>query len=59
VGAFWASRLLSQFLYGIEAWDLATYLAMAAALLGLSAIASYLPAQQAGRVSPTEVLMED
>jgi len=34
VGAFWSSRLLGQFLFGIEAWDLVTYLAMAAALLG-------------------------
>ena len=59
LGAFWASRLLSQFLFGIEAWDLGTYLAMAAALLGLSAIASYFPARWAGRVSPMEVLREE
>jgi ABC-type antimicrobial peptide transport system permease subunit len=59
VGAFWSSRLLGQFLFGIEAWDLVTYLAMAAALLGLSAIGRYLPARRAGRVSPMEVLRED
>jgi putative ABC transport system permease protein len=58
LGAFWSSRLLGQFLFGIEAWDLGTYLLMAASLLVLSALASYLPARRAGRVSPMEVLRE-
>jgi putative ABC transport system permease protein len=59
LGAFWTSRFLGQFLFGIKTWDLVTYLVMAAALLGLSVLASYLPARQAGRISPMEVLRED
>lgn len=59
VGAYWSSRLLTQFLFGIEAWDPATYLSVAAALLGLSAIASYLPSRRAGLVPPMEVLREE
>jgi putative ABC transport system permease protein len=59
LGAFWSGRFLGQFAFGIETWDLFTYMATAAGLAGLSAIASYLPARRAGRVSPMEVLRED
>ena len=59
VGAFWASRLLNQFLFGIEPRDLLTFVAAAGSLLALSLGASYLPARRAGRVAPMEVLRED
>jgi ABC-type lipoprotein release transport system permease subunit len=57
--AFLAGRLLSGFLFDVEAWDLPTYAATAGGLLLLSLLASYLPARRAGRVPPMDVLRQE
>jgi len=59
LGAFWTSRLLAQFLFGIEPWDPLTYGAVAAILLALALAASYFPARRAGLVAPMDVLREE
>jgi putative ABC transport system permease protein len=58
-GALWVSRLFAGFLFGLESWDPATYVAAAAALLCLSLLASYLPAGRAARIDPVRVLKEE
>jgi putative ABC transport system permease protein len=57
--ALLAGRLLSGFLFGVEAWDPPTYTAAAGGLLLLSLFASYLPARRAGNVPPSEVLRQE
>ena len=46
------TRLLASFLYGISAYDPATFLAVAILLTTVSAAASYFPARRATRVDP-------
>jgi putative ABC transport system permease protein len=54
--AFWTSRLLSQFLFGVEASDLVTYGSVALFLVAVCLAASFLPARRVTRVDPVEVL---
>lgn len=49
------TRLLDGVLFGIQAWDPASYAAVAVGLLAVS-VATYLPARRAGRVDPVELL---
>ena len=49
-------RLLSGFLFGIEPTDAATLGASALALAALAALAAYLPARRASRVTPMAAL---
>jgi ABC-type antimicrobial peptide transport system permease subunit len=46
------SRLLASLLYSTSPWDGVTYCAMAVALLIVAALAGYVPALRASRVSP-------
>jgi len=51
-----AARLMRTLLFGVQAWDVGTLLAVAVAL-GVSAMAaSYLPARRAASVNPVEAL---
>ncbi len=59
LAAAWASRLLSHFLFGVQARDLLTYGTVACLLLFVCLVASTLPATRAARVSPMEVLREE
>ena len=52
--AFWATRLIVSFLFGVSGLDPATY----ALLVGISLLACYLPALRASRVSPTTALRQ-
>ena len=56
LGALWASRVLSRFLFGIENTDLATYAAVASLLVLLSLLGSYLPARRITQIDPAETL---
>jgi putative ABC transport system permease protein len=56
VGAVVASGLLRGLLYGVHPLDPATLLAAALLLVGVSAVASYIPARRAARVEPASVL---
>jgi ABC-type lipoprotein release transport system permease subunit len=59
LGAMAVSRLLTGFLFGIEAWDSPTYCGVVFLLGSLSLGAAALPAVRAGRVDPSRVLREE
>ena len=50
------TRLMSSFLYGVEAIDPLTYGVVAALLSVVALVASYLPALQASRTDPLQAL---
>lgn len=59
VGAIAGTRVLRTFVFGVKTWDPATYVAILV-LLGVSAaVASWVPARRAMRVSPTEAIRYD
>jgi ABC-type antimicrobial peptide transport system permease subunit len=58
-GALALSRLLSGFLYSIDAADPLTYFAVAFILLAVGLVASYLPARRATRIDPIAALRHE
>ena len=56
VAAAGVTRLMTSLLYGVQAIDPLTYAAVAAGLIGVAALASYLPARRASAVDPAESL---
>jgi putative ABC transport system permease protein len=58
VGALLASRVLSQFLFGIEASPV-TFGAVCLLLLGVAMLATYVPSRRALRVDPIAVLKSE
>jgi putative ABC transport system permease protein len=58
-GALALSRLISSLLYGIAPHDPLTLGAVTGALLGVAALASWLPAMRAARIDPIEALRSD
>ncbi len=59
VVAIAATTLLSSFLFGIDATDPPTYVAVVATLMAVSLLASYIPARRALRVDPIAALRAD
>jgi len=57
--AFWMRPVLTAFLFGVQGFDLPTYTGVAILFLGLSALASYLPARRLLRVDPVMVMREE
>jgi putative ABC transport system permease protein len=55
-GALWTSSLLTRFLFGVEPTDPMTYGVVAAMIVTVCVLASYVPARRISRVSPVEVL---
>jgi predicted permease len=53
------TQLLSSLLFEVQPLDLPTYVAVAALLTVVAALASYLPARRASTVDPAEVLASD
>jgi ABC-type antimicrobial peptide transport system permease subunit len=51
-GAFALTRVLRTLLFDTDPFDVPTFVASAALLLGLGVLASYLPARRASRVDP-------
>ncbi|MBC7895874.1 MAG: hypothetical protein H7066_10695, partial [Cytophagaceae bacterium] len=58
LGAWIMSRLLSQVLYGVPRFDILTYAGLSAVLLGVAALASWLPARRVARIDAARVLSD-
>jgi putative ABC transport system permease protein len=54
--ALGGARLIASFLFGVGAVDPGTFLMTAALLIAVAAVASYLPARAAARISPLDAL---
>ncbi|HKP28950.1 MAG TPA: FtsX-like permease family protein, partial [Gemmatimonadales bacterium] len=53
------TRLLSTLLFGVKAVDPIVFAAMAAMMVGMGMLASYVPARRASNVDPIETLRSD
>jgi predicted permease len=51
--------LLQGFLYGVSSLDVATFLVIPAILLGVAALAAFVPARRASRVNPVDALRSE
>jgi predicted permease len=56
LGAAWLTRAMSSLLFNVSPLDPITYVAVAVALAGTAALASYIPARRAARVDPADAL---
>ena len=59
VAAFFVTRLLTGILYGVSATDPLTFGAVAMFLVGVAALATYVPAWRASRIDPMECLRQE
>jgi ABC-type antimicrobial peptide transport system permease subunit len=55
-GAFWLTRFLASFLFGIKAWDPIVFIATPLLLTVVALIAVWIPARRATRVNPMAAL---
>jgi putative ABC transport system permease protein len=51
-GAFWLTRFLADFLFGVKAWDPAAFVATPLLLSAVALLAVWIPAYRATRVDP-------
>jgi predicted permease len=58
-GAYTGTRLLATLLFGVTPTDVATFASLAALMLGIAALASYVPARRAASVNPVSALRAD
>jgi predicted permease len=58
-GAWFASRLIEGWIYGVARTDAITYATCAAAMLVVALVAAYLPTRRATRVDPLTALRAD
>lgn len=56
LAAFWVSRGLQSFLYGIQTWDPVTYGSVAALAVAICLAAAYVPARRVTRISVIDAL---
>lgn len=59
IAAFTLTRFISSLLYGVTAFDPATYASIVILLTGTALLACFIPARKAARVNPLEVLHYD
>jgi ABC-type antimicrobial peptide transport system permease subunit len=58
-GALAVSRLLGGILYGVTSTDWPTYIVVSAGLIGIGALACYVPARRATHLDPAIVLRSE
>jgi putative ABC transport system permease protein len=56
IAAYWVSKALERFLYGVTAHDAVSFAAVGVTLLVVAAIATIVPARRAAAVDPVKVL---
>ncbi len=56
IGAFLLSRLITSLLSDVQLLDPIAYLVAPLLVLGVAALASYLPARRAARIDPVQAL---
>jgi ABC-type antimicrobial peptide transport system permease subunit len=54
--SIWAAQFIKTLLYGLEPRDPTTFVAAAALLMLVGALAAWLPARRASRIDPMRVL---
>jgi putative ABC transport system permease protein len=54
--SYWLARQLEHLIFGVKANDLATFIGIPMALLAVTALAIYIPARRAMRISPVVAL---
>ncbi|MGB8261699.1 MAG: ABC transporter permease [Terracidiphilus sp.] len=59
VGAWFAARLASSYLYGVRAHDAVTFSAVALVLAAASLLSAWLPARRAAQVDPMQALRSE
>lgn len=57
--AYWVARYVQSMLYGVAAEDFTTFAGAAAVMIGVAAVAGYLPARRAARIDPLVALRHD
>ena len=55
-GAFWLTRFLASFLFGVKAWDPTAFIVTPILLCIVALIAIWIPARRATRVDPVTAL---
>jgi ABC-type antimicrobial peptide transport system permease subunit len=55
-GAFWLTRFLASFLFGVKAWDPVAFLVTPLLLSAVALLAVWIPAKRATRVDPMTAL---
>ncbi|NOT09909.1 MAG: ABC transporter permease [Gemmatimonadales bacterium] len=53
------TRVVSSYLVGVSTTDAVTFIGVPAVLLGVAAVASYLPARRASRIAPSSALRDE
>ncbi len=59
VGAYFLTRLMTSLLFGVNPLDPLTFVTVTVTLMGVAALAAYLPARRAARIDPLEALRQE